>query len=279
MSFQEFLKKPVLELIRKQNNKVIHSISLKQLGAIKLGEKIYQLYLKKKEIDFLVEYFFAQHLNFLFTRFGKSAFSKNLVFIPVLKGGAYIENRIRNFSKLHFSSTEFIGIKSYQNQKKEVKSDFYLNCADDKLAKKHLIIIDEIIDTGETIKTIVERFSKTKALSINIFASINKLTTKSYLDMRKTLEPYGVFTTAINFPADYWAVGSLLGMDDNQLCRATLEDLYIAQKKKNWSLISPTTNNPYAKLENLIADYKQGWITQQELADLIEKTNNGWFKT
>ena len=150
MIFQDFLENRVAKKIQEQNTNVLNSLNFKTPDVIQLNGKEFQLYLKKREIEFLLEYFFAKHLNQMVSRFGEEVISNKLIFMPILKGGVYMESIIKVFSRLHFVSSEFVGLRSYSGDKKK-ENHFYLNCSKEKVENKHLILIDEITDTGDTI--------------------------------------------------------------------------------------------------------------------------------
>lgn len=276
MNFQNFFKQTTLDLINEQNKKILSPVALNQDKIIQICGKDFQLYLKKNEIDFLINFYFAEHINKMVEKFGKDALSTNTIFIPILKGGAYIERDLRIFSKLHFVTTEYVGIKSYQGVSK-TKKKIYLKCPQEKITGKHVILIDEIIDTGETVNEFVEDFKKKSAKSINIFTGINKLSANHYQKTKTQLEHHGVFTTAINFPSNMWAAGSLLGLDNDQLFRATIDDLYIEKSEQNWEIDDLQSDNPYTELNNLISRFQREILTLDQLKEYLEKKHLEWY--
>ena len=174
MIFQDFLENRVSRKIQEQNTNILQSLSLENSDTIQMEGKEFELFLKKREIEFLIEYFFANHLNQMMVRFGEAMISNRLVFMPILKGGVYLESIIKVFSRLHFVSSEFIGMQSYNGgEKKENK--LYLNCDKEVVENKHLILIDEIIDSGETLKIVAENIAAKNPASVNFFVAINKL--------------------------------------------------------------------------------------------------------
>ena len=243
MIFESVLEKEVNRIITEQNQKVIQYKKEKP-NSIFLKKQEFCLYLERNIIEFLLEYFFAKHLNQLISTHGIAVISEQLLFLPILKGGVYLESVIKKFSRLHFIETEFVGVKSY-NDKIKTKENIYLNCTKEQIANKHLILIDEIVDSGKTLQTLIQLFLEKKPASINIFIAINKLSKEKYQELSLSFKKYGVFTTAICFPTDLWAAGTLLGLDANQKCRATLDDLFIASGKENWTLGEENSKNPY----------------------------------
>ncbi len=267
MIFQDFLENRVAKKIQEQNTNVLNSLNFKTPDVIQLNGKEFQLYLKKREIEFLLEYFFAKHLNQMVSRFGEEVISNKLIFMPILKGGVYMESIIKVFSRLHFVSSEFVGLRSYSGDKKK-ENHFYLNCSKEKVENKHLILIDEITDTGDTLKIVTESLLKKNPASINFFIAINKLELEKKNYLGKFFKQYGIYTTAIDFPNDYWAIGTLLGLDTDQLCRATLDNLYIEKKTEapNHDMI-----NFYTNLELLITEFLKEKLTKEKLIQAIEE--------
>ena len=276
MSFQHFLEHTVFEEIRKQNSLVINSSRQQNQNLVFIGKREYRLYLRKYSIDFLLEYFFAKHLNQLVEAYGMEVISNQLIFLPVLKGGVYLESAIKEFSRLHFIPNEFVGIQSYENNTRKI-CKFYLDCPQEKIENKHLILMDEVIDSGETLKQVIQKFSKKKPLSINLFVSINKLSKQKHKELIAFFKAYGVYTTAICCPHNLWAVGTLLGLDSNQMCRATLDDLYVAKSTKNWNLEDEFSQNPYNKLGEKINSYKKGEISKEQISEFIEAIHQDWY--
>ena len=66
MIFQDFLENRVAKKIQEQNTNVLNSLNFKTPDVIQLNGKEFQLYLKKREIEFLLEYFFVSFLKHLY---------------------------------------------------------------------------------------------------------------------------------------------------------------------------------------------------------------------
>ena len=235
MIFQDFLENRVAKKIQEQNTNILQSLSSENSDTIQMEGREFELFLKKREIEFLIEYFFAKHLSQMMLRFGEDIISNKLIFMPILKGGVYLESIIKVFSRLHFISSEFIGMQSYFNGKKKENKQ-YLDCDKKIIENNHIILIDEIIDSGETLTKITENIFSKNPASISFFIAINKVDPQKKQALKKNFDQYGVYTTAIQCPYDYWAIGTLLGLDNNQFCRATLDHLYIEKKDKKPAL-------------------------------------------
>jgi hypoxanthine phosphoribosyltransferase len=275
MFFQDFLEQKVCSQILKQNRTVIQHKE-QAPHSIFLENQEYSLYLKRKSIDFLLQYFFAKHLNQLVQAHGIDVISNSLTFLPVLKGGVYLESTIKEFSKLHFIPNEFVGMSSYENTTRK-RSNFYLKIPQEKIENKHLILLDEVIDSGETLKQITQTISKQNPASINLFVAINKLTKAKHESLAHFFQNYGVYTTAICFPSALWAVGTLLGLDADQMCRATLDDLFIMKNAENWALLEGASKNPYTQLDQKITAYQKKELTKEKIAEFIEDIHTKWY--
>ena len=275
MFFQNFLESSVLQQIEKENRFVIQ-YKQQYPDSIFLGEQEYCLYLKKRSIDFLLQYSFANYFNKLVKTHGLEVISSHLIFLPVLKGGVYLESSIKEFSRLHFIPNELVGMQSYKKTMKK-NNVLYLDCAQEKIENKHLILLDEVIDSGETLQHIVQKFLRKKPASINLFVAINKLAKQKNLEITKFFQSYGVFTTAIYFPHNLWAVGTLLGLDADQMCRATLDDLFIAKSDKNWLVSDKKSKNPYTTLEEKITAYQNNEITGEQIGNFIDNIEKIWY--
>ncbi len=267
MIFQDFLENRVAKKIQEQNTNILQSLSSENSDTIQMEGREFELFLKKREIEFLIEYFFAKHLSQMMLRFGEDIISNKLIFMPILKGGVYLESIIKVFSRLHFISSEFIGMQSYFNGKKKENKQ-YLDCDKKIIENNHIILIDEIIDSGETLKKITENIFSKNPASISFFIAINKVDPQKKQALKKNFDQYGVYTTAIQCPYNYWAIGTLLGLDNNQFCRATLDHLYIEKKDQK---PAPLLLNFYSRLEMLITKYNEGLCKKDEIVSFIEQ--------
>ena len=100
------------------------------------------------------------------------------------------------------------------------------------------------------------------------FIAINKVDPQKKQALKKNFDQYGVYTTAIQCPYNYWAIGTLLGLDNNQFCRATLDHLYIEKKDQK---PAPLLLNFYSRLEMLITKYNEGLCKKDEIVSFIEQ--------
>jgi adenylate kinase len=91
---------------------------------------------------------------------------KNPLFLVVLKGAFRFASDLIN----HFSfpcEIEFLQVQSYMGtQNKEV--EFVSNFPSNKIKNRHVILVEDIVDTGNTIAFLQHYFSKTKVLSLEI---------------------------------------------------------------------------------------------------------------
>ena len=102
MIFQDFLENRVAKKIQEQNTNILQSLSSENSDTIQMEGREFELFLKKREIEFLIEYFFAKHLSQMMLRFGEDIISNKLIFMPILKGGVYLEILVTVFRACFF---------------------------------------------------------------------------------------------------------------------------------------------------------------------------------
>lgn len=98
--------------------------------------------------------------------------NKTVVFLIIMKGGAYLGFDLAK--KCNFDLMfDFVFSSSYYLNKKLNKPKIYYNKTI-SLLNKEVIIIDDLIDSGETIKKIIKKIDQEKPNSISIVALYNK---------------------------------------------------------------------------------------------------------
>lgn len=98
--------------------------------------------------------------------------NKNVVFLIIMKGGAYLGLDLAK--KCQFDIMfEFVFSSSYYLSKKLNKPKIHYRKTI-SLTNQEVIIIDDLIDSGETIRKIIKKITKQKPNSISIAALYNK---------------------------------------------------------------------------------------------------------
>ena len=145
----------------------------------------------------------------------KNFIKKNPIFIGVLKGSfIFIADLLRSI-KID-CEVEFIKVQSYKGKKStgnvEIISDINTN-----LKGRHIIIVEDIIDSGKTIKFLYNEFKRKSVKSISVATFLMKSNQEKF-----------------DFPIDYigfeikqgFVVG--YGLDYNQKYR-NLDSLYVIE--------------------------------------------------
>jgi len=131
----------------------------------------------------------------------------DLIIIGVLTGGAYLtidlDRYIGAFSRKLKSRLIFVHLSSYQGNKKR-RLEQKIGLDPGVLRDKHVLIVDDIVETGETLSYLVEEVKKQKPLSIHTAALLCKPDSLQF-DVEVDFLGYEI--------NDLWVVG--YGMDDN----------------------------------------------------------------
>lgn len=97
---------------------------------------------------------------------------KDLVIIGILKGGApFMMDLIKKIDLPLI--IDFIRVESYSGRMKQGELIFHKDIEVD-IAGKHVIIVDDIIDSSRTLKMVCELFKKRNASSIEVCALLDK---------------------------------------------------------------------------------------------------------
>jgi hypoxanthine phosphoribosyltransferase len=140
--------------------------------------------------------------------------NKKLVVLGVLKGSFILmADLIRNLDLQ--LECEFIKIKSYQNNQStgEVKIE---NLDEKLIFDKDILVIEDIVDTGLTLNSLIQNLKSKKPKSIKILSLLVKEQAENYLNL---IDYYGFI-----IPNDY-VYG--YGLDDNGFYR----NLSVIKKK------------------------------------------------
>jgi hypoxanthine phosphoribosyltransferase len=140
---------------------------------------------------------------------------KDILFLGVLNGSVrFMMNILENLTIPYQYS--FIKISSYNNTKRgEIKLDFDVD--EKHVRDKHIIIVEDIIDSGKTVKFIIQHLRKMSPESLKVLSLLVKKKTKESSDY------YG-FKIDNKFVIGY-------GLDINNLFR-DLNHIYIKKDEE-----------------------------------------------
>lgn len=134
--------------------------------------------------------------------------SEDNVFICVLNGGFMFYSDLVKQIGFPFEC-DFIRTKSYVTNQSQVKpvvtKDIEINVED-----KNIFLVDDILDSGNTMKFLLNHFLTKRPLSINIVTLLTREGTKFENRFGKVYSPLYIDDTS-------WVIG--YGMDDNGLHR------------------------------------------------------------
>lgn len=96
-----------------------------------------------------------------------------LVLICVLKGAfLFFSDLVRNISCPH--EIDFVRLASYGSSDKSSKSIAFTKDIEINVENKHVLIVEDIIDTGFTMEFLLKQLSVRKAKSVKIAALLSK---------------------------------------------------------------------------------------------------------
>ena len=146
--------------------------------------------------------------------------NKNPLFIGVLNGSIYFMMDLINNLSIDYE-IDFIKVSSYKGMVKSKLKIIEINNYD--ICNKDLIIVEDIVDTGETMKLLIEYFIKQKPNSINIVSMFMRSNNKIDAKYKYKINWCGFKIE------DKYIIG--YGLDYNNLFR-NLKDVYIEYEEK-----------------------------------------------
>lgn len=152
-------------------------------------------------------------LGSLANRIDKDYQDKQLILISVLSGAIYFTVDLSRHLDINHS-IDFIKVSSYGSGEISSKSEITCLVNKNKISDKHVLIVDELYDSGHTLEVVT-----------NFIKELNPLSIKTCVMFRKDKESkYNQpdYCGIDNIP-DRWLIG--YGLDDNGTKR-NLEDLY-----------------------------------------------------
>lgn len=170
-----------------------------------LDEKNFTKYLSRHEIDAAVQSV-AHHIN-------KDYEGKQVVLVAVLKGAViFVADLIRHLKVEN--EIEFVRLSSYGKARTSSGTVTILKDIQADIRGKHVLIIEEIIDSGRTLKFLYERLKASGPASVEIVTLLDKAS-KRVVDV-----PVKYVGRLIE---DQFLVG--YGLDLEEKCR-NLPDIY-----------------------------------------------------
>ena len=160
---------------------------------------------------YLTENDISSRISELAKILNKSYKGKNPIVVGVLNGCVFFMMDL--LKKCNFDyEISFISAKSYKGSKRGKLS---VEEVDESFRDRDIIIVEDIIDSGHTIKEIYSRFSSMNPVSVKVITLLNKNIAKD-IDMIDCLTAFNIEN---NFVIGY-------GLDYNNLFR-NLKDIYI----------------------------------------------------
>jgi len=106
-------------------------------------------------------------------RISKDYEGKELVLVGVLKGGfMFLADLMREITIP--VDMDFISVSSYGNSTKTSGVVRLIKDIDINITNKHVLIVEDLVDTGLTLKHLKELFSTRKPLSVKICTALDK---------------------------------------------------------------------------------------------------------
>ena len=160
---------------------------------------------------YLTENDIFERTNELAEILNKSYKGKNPIIVGVLNGCVFFMMDL--LKKCNFDyEISFISAKSYKGNKRGKLS---VEEIDESFRDRDIIIVEDIIDSGHTIKEIYSRFSSMNPISLKVITLLNKNIAKD-IDMIDCLTAFDI--------ENKFVIG--YGLDYNNLFR-NLKDIYI----------------------------------------------------
>ena len=160
---------------------------------------------------YLTENDIFERINELAEILNKSYKGKNPIIVGVLNGCVFFMMDL--LKKCNFDyEISFISAKSYKGNKRGKLS---VEEVDESFCDRDIIIVEDIIDSGHTIKEIYSRFSSMNPISLKVITLLNKNIAKD-IDMIDCLTAFDI--------ENKFVIG--YGLDYNNLFR-NLKDIYI----------------------------------------------------
>ena len=206
-----------------ENKKLIKLIGGEKLSRTFQIRKLYS----KEEIKAVIKRAAVIIFNEYFPLFKKEKGRFRLIFIAILTGATRFRNALSTEVGKLFAKRGYYGVieeddicVSTYPIGTELKKPRFLLDTKREIRGAHVIVVEDIIDTGETISLVIEHLKKKGATSIEIYALVDKTSRR-----RKKVK---IDFVGFEIKEDFWVVG--YGMDIDGRYRELPYIGYIAGK-------------------------------------------------
>src|SRR3989338_2965032 len=122
-------------------------------------------FISKEEIELAVQKL-ASHIN-------KDYQNKAIILVGVLKGSfIFLADLIRQLNMT--VEVDFVRLSSYQNEKKSTGTVVITKDIETSITGKHVLIVEEILDSGRTLDFLTKRFRANAPASVKICVLLDK---------------------------------------------------------------------------------------------------------
>lgn len=134
---------------------------------VSFEDKVFEIYIPKEDL--------ANTVSSLAAKLNKDygAFDLEIILISILDGSfIFMADLVRQLTFPH--KIHFVKLKSYQGMESTGQIQYILDMESTEVTGKHVIIIEDIVDTGLTIASFVEKLEKADPLSVKTCALLSK---------------------------------------------------------------------------------------------------------
>lgn len=155
-----------------------------------------------------------KQINVLATRISKDYKNKNLLLAGILKGSViFLSDLVRELWRQGLADCEidFMGISSYGKDTESSKNPHITKDLDTDIRKRHVLLVEDIIDTGYSLDALYRILLQRQPASLKIVVLLSK-------DSRRGVD---VPIEYVGFKIDGWVEG--YGLDTDELYRGRPE--------------------------------------------------------
>ncbi len=116
----------------------------------------------------------AKKVKEVATQINKDYEGKEVVFVGVLKGVFMFMSDLLKEIDSTMATTDFIGLSSYKGGMKSTGKVEITSDLKDSIEGKHVIVLEDIVDTGLTLSFLLENFKKRNPASVAICTLLEK---------------------------------------------------------------------------------------------------------
>ena len=134
--------------------------------SIQLEDKTFVKYISASELDAIVDRL-ATELNEYYTKF-----QLEIILVSILDGSfIFMADLVRKLTFPH--KIHFVKLKSYQDMESTGQVEVLLDL-DVEVDGKHILIVEDIVDTGLTLEAFKGRLNKSNPLSVKLCTLLSK---------------------------------------------------------------------------------------------------------